>query len=276
MTVLWNSLRRISSTAGVAELRRGQAIFVALVLCGLVMLYLLGLLTRAGAPSGSDPGNWLAFSHELFGERVKAAAATYPPVAPALVKWLSLFFPPLVSVSILGAATSVLIGIPFFLLVHQRAGILWALLFTPGVLFLGYSMEMLAWGGYPQLLSQALLLFTLYWLGKGLLENRRLFLVLGAASASLSVGTSTFGVVFLGVAVPLSLLFLVTQERLHVRKVALQVGVWGALVVGMSLVFLPFYLNTIELQEGRAWNPHGYSLATSPAAFAYVFQEWPD
>ena len=47
------------------------------------------------------------------------------------------------------------------------------------------------------------------------------------------------------------------------------------MVAGLSLVFLPSYIDTFRLQEGRAWNPSGYDWGTAKVAFAYLFKEWP-
>lgn len=274
--LLLRRLGRFARAVPAVELWRGKALYAALGLCAAVFLYRLSLLTGEGAPPGSDPGNWLALSHELFGERVKAAEVSYPPVAPALLKGLSLFFPPLVSVSLLGAFASVAMGVPFFLLVRQRTGALWALAFTLGFLFLGYSLDMLTWGGYPQLLGQGLLLCTLYFLGKGLVEGRRRSLWVAAVSAALTVGTSTIAAALLAVVLPLFVIYLAVQEKLDIRSTGRYLIEWGALTLCLSLLFLPEYYDYFRnASENRTWNLHGYTLGTSGAAFAYVLRAWP-
>lgn len=251
------------------------AIYLAIGLSVLVLVYRFSLLSDQGAPPGTDVGNWLALAHELFGERVKAAIVPYPPVVPGLVKSVTLVLPPLLGVILLGAVLSVVAGLPFFFSVRHSAGTLWALLFTVALLFIGYSVEMLAWGGYPQMLTQALLVLTLYWLGKGLLDNRRLYLPLAGVSAAASIGTSVLSLTFLAVTIPMFVALLAFQARLNLKDIALRVAAFGVVAGALSLAFLPVYLRTYELREGRIWNPQGYTAGTSPEAFAYVFKELP-
>src|SRR5438270_14062189 len=42
-------------------------------------------LLRPHAPSGGDPGNWLALGNKYFGVRVRSSQVTYPPLVPTLV-----------------------------------------------------------------------------------------------------------------------------------------------------------------------------------------------
>ncbi len=251
--------------------------FIALIaICLGVALYRLALLNAQGAPSGADPGNWLALGYELFGEKIKAASVSYPPVAPLLVRTLVTFLPPIVALNIIAAFVSTLQAIPFYLLLKQGVGALWALLFSFALLFHGYSLEVVTFGGYPQLLSQAFLLFTLYWLGKGLVEGRLLFLLLSAALASLTVGTWVVGAVFLAVTVPVLLVLLIVRERPNLRILGIRLAKWAAISVLFGLVYLPFYLTTLNLHAGSGWNPQGYSWASSNEAIRYAFKELPD
>ena len=254
---------------------RVGAFYLALGLAVGVLVYRFSLLSSQGAPPGTDVGNWLALGYELFGGDVKAATVPYPPVVPGLVRAATLALDTFPAVTLVGVAISVVAGLPFFFLVRHSAGNLWALLFTPALLFLGYSAEMLAWGGYPQMLTQALLLLTLLLLGKGLLEGRRTLLWLAAVSSAVSVGTSVLSLTFLVVTVPLFVVVLMVQARLNWRHVLLRLTAFGAVTGALSMMFLPVYLSTYELREGRIWNPQGYSIRTSPEAFGYIFKELP-
>src|SRR5262245_55106488 len=49
-------------------------------------VYRLVMMAGDPGPTGSDAGNWLAFSHELFGGHVKAADSMYFPVTLVLLK----------------------------------------------------------------------------------------------------------------------------------------------------------------------------------------------
>lgn len=244
---------------------RCPSLVLALVLCAGVWVYRLYVMDAAGGPTGADPGNWLALGRELTGEKVKAAAVIYPPVVPALARSLLVFLPPLAAMNVLGAAASVSIGIPAFLLLRKSAGAFWGLIFTAGLLLSGYPVEMLAWGGYPQLIAQALVLLTLYSLGTYVIENDRWFLWLGAIAGGLTLGTSTIAGGFLAVVAPIYLLLLGVDERINLRHLLFRSVTWGVLVVVFSLPLIPIYLSTWDTGAGQQWNPQGF---TAPAAFA--------
>src|SRR5436190_10619758 len=56
------------------------------------------VLRHPSSPSGLDSGNWLAFGHGFFGDRVRSSSITYPPLVPLLVT---------VSSAVLGVARGV-------------------------------------------------------------------------------------------------------------------------------------------------------------------------
>src|SRR5438105_10158748 len=64
-------------------------------------IYRFMVFHQTPGPPGSDGGNWLAFSTELFGGDVKAAAGMYFPVTLVLLKFFTLFAPPLVALKTL-------------------------------------------------------------------------------------------------------------------------------------------------------------------------------
>ena len=124
--------------------------------------------------------------------------------------------------------------------------------------------------------GQAFLLFALYYLGRGLVERRRIFLLLGAGFAALSVGTWIPSAAFLAITIPLFAAFTGSRYQLPLRKLAGALAGWGVLVVGLSLVFLPFYLGSVEILQSRTLNPYQYGWSDLDRAFETIFREWPD
>ena len=259
----------------VLRLSQAEPLYVAVVLCFAIILYRLSFIGDDGLVSGADGGNWLALGHELFGQKIKAATTTYPPVVPSLVKGLSLFLSPVVAITTVGAVASVLAGIPFFLLARQTIGPNWAFLFTVGFLFVGASVETAAFGAYPQLFSQAFLLSTLYWLGKGLYEDRLSYVFFGSISASLSIWTWMPGLMFLVVTTPLFVGLITIGGNFRLTFVLSRSVIWVVLVAIISLGALPFYSGAIEILSSRSWNPQGFSSRDITTAFAITFREWP-
>ncbi len=264
-----------SVTVTLARINRINPVYLAFGLAVPVFLLRLYLLNSGGAPTGADPGNWLALARELGGERVKAATVPYPPLVPSLARLLSLFFPPLPTMNLLAATSSVAMSLPFFMMLQLRTGNLWAGLFTLASLFLGYSAEMMAWGGYPQLLSQAFVLSAFYFLGRALIEQRTSFLLLAAVSGSLSLSASISGAAYLAVAGPIFVSLIAFRQRRSATVGLLWGAAWGVLTVILSALSFESYVTTLLLRQGRPWNPQGYTLLAFGEAFSHVFSEWP-
>lgn len=251
---------------------RGWAGGIALCIGVLAFRYLW--LVARGGPSGPDPGDWLAFGHDLFGERVRAARSVFPPVVPTLAEVFSLLLSPLPGLALLGAIASVATGPAVFGMAYQFGGAFWATVVTVGILFLPYSVgEALGWGGYPQMLGQGLVLASLALLGLGIVGGaKRAYLVLSAVAGLLAMATSVWATAFLALTVPLLLATALLQGL--VRLTALkQVGVWWLplILIGGALlapVYWAYFANfaSVPLNPGQM----------SPQdAFAYVFREWP-
>ena len=136
-------------------------------------IYRLIVLAAQPGPPGSDAGNWLAFSHELFGGHVKAADSMYFPVTLVLLKAIMVFFSPLLSLKLLGVIASVSIGVPFYFLLRRSCSPLMSASLTMCLLMTGYQLEMLSWGGYPQLLATTFMLGALILLDEGLSPGSR-------------------------------------------------------------------------------------------------------
>jgi hypothetical protein len=109
------------------------------------------------AVTGVDGGDWLAFAAEQSGIHAKGAPTAYPPLFPSVTAMSMLVLPPLVALRLSGVAASLLPGLGAYWLLRSL-GLRWAAL--PGLLLAetGYAQEMLAWGGYPQLLGTGLVL----------------------------------------------------------------------------------------------------------------------
>jgi hypothetical protein len=238
-----------------------------------VATYRLIVLSAEAAPPGADPGNWLAFTHELFGTPVKAAESTYFPVTLVVLQGLLAFLPTLLAAKVLGVGASVLMGIPFYLILRRGCSAVPAAGLTLAFLVAPYQNETLAFGGYPQLLATTFLLFTIYWLGDGLVSGRRRSLLLAAGSAALVAGTHHFMFI---VMVPTLLVFAVTLfllQRPSLRAFLRNAGVWIGAAALSALLFLPWYIGFLSLLEGNPANPNGFSRTDIGAVLDYIFGE---
>jgi hypothetical protein len=238
-----------------------------------VAAYRLAMLSDQAAPPGADPGNWLAFTHELFGTPVKAAESTYFPVTLVVLRGLLAFLPELMAAKVLGVGASVLMGIPFYLILRRGCSPILAAALTLAFLVAPYQNETLAFGGYPQLLATTFLLFTIYWLGDGLISGRRRSLLLAAGSAALLAGTHHFMLIL---AVPTLLVFavmLLLLQRASLRAFLRNAGVWMGAAALFALVFLPWYIGFLSLLDGNPANPNGFSRTDVWGVFDYIFGE---
>lgn len=251
--------------------RRWELLAVAGVCIG-VAVFRFFLLRAAGeAPPGADPGGWLSLSYELLGEHVRAVPTAYPPVVPLLVRGLSLVLTPLPALTAVGAAASVLGALPFYLLVRSHTGPLIAMAFGAASLFLGLSMEMLGWGAYPQLLSDALFLFALYGLGRGVLDDRKGPIIWASAAGALCLATSMLGGVALALVSPVFLLGLWLLAGAPFRTVTFRAGQWAAWGALFSLPALPAVAEYVKGAGGAGvLNLRGQGAEILPEAFRWM------
>lgn len=238
-----------------------------------VAAYRFSMLAGEAAPPGADPGNWLAFTHGLFGNSVKAADSVYFPVVPVLLKLLLAFLPTLMATKVLGVLASVAMGIPFYLIVRRACSPLLSAGLTLAFLLTGYQEETLTFGGYPQLLALTFLLLTVYWLTDGLLSGARRPLLLAAASTALVAGTHHFTLVLMAPVLLILGVALFAQQRPAVRPFLRSAGVWALASAVFTLPFLPWYVNFLVLMEGNPSNANGFSLLDVDGITSYVFGE---
>jgi hypothetical protein len=242
------------------------------VLAG-VATYRFIVLADEPAPPGADPGNWLAFTHELFGTSVKAAESVYFPVLPVLLKALLVFLPALMATKVLGVGVSVAMGIPFYLILRRGCSPLFSAALTLAFLLTGYQEEVFIFGGYPQLLATTFLLLTVYWLMDGLISGGWRPLLLAAASTALVAGTHHFTLLLTAPTLLVLGVALLIQERPPIRPFLRNAGVWALAAAVFTLPFLPWYIDFLALMEGNPANAPGFSVLDVDGVTSYVFFE---
>ncbi len=245
--------------------------FCAAVLT-LASLRLAGL-SDAQAPPGADGGNWLAYARDLFGDHVKAAAAIYPPVLPFLLRLLLILLPPLEALKVLGVASWALMAVPLFLVLRRDLNPVISMVLALAFVMAGYQAEIQAFGGYPDLLGTAFLLFSLYWLGPALRDRNKQALLLSAIAGSLAIGTHQGAAAQLVVASFIFAGYFALQRPVVWRAVAARFARWAVATTALSLVFAPFYIRMILLLDRNPNNPQGYSLTSINDALAYALSE---
>lgn len=251
-----------------------------LLTLGLLLLFMayyrFAVLDLAPGPPGSDAGNWLAFSNELFGGDVKSATSMYFPVTLVLLKFIMLFAPPLFALKLLGVVTSVTIGIPFFYLVRRSCSPAMAAVLTFCLLMTGYQLEMLSWGGYPQLLASTFLLVSLVLLDEGLTTGSRKKLLWAAGFGALIAGTHHFTLmVFCGV-IAVYAPAMVWRYRAELRTLVQRFAIFAGAGTAFSLVFLPWYLKYMSIvANAGSLNANGNAFAGVNDVFSFVYAEAP-
>jgi len=242
-----------------------------LLLLFAVCAYRLVVLTGNPAPPGSDGGNWLAFSYELLGGSVKAAEAAYPPVVP-FVLWVGRgLLPALTALKAVGILSAAFAAVPAYLILRTSlrprlaAGVAALLAVT------SYGSEVFAWGGYPQHLGTAFLLFAVYFLLAGLRSGSTWQLLAGGIAAGLTVGTHLLAAVELAIAAGVILGLTALRARGSVERSDLRRLMPGLLVsLGALAVLLavsaPAYQRMFSLLAGNPANPHGFELFGSVPA----------
>ncbi|HLF77413.1 MAG TPA: hypothetical protein VJB57_07965 [Dehalococcoidia bacterium] len=251
-------------------------IAIVAVLALSVAVYRLVMMSSAPGPPGSDGGNWLAFTRDLFGRSDKAAESMYFPGTLVVLKAFLLFLPELAALKLLAIVSSVALVVPFYFLARLACSRFTAAFLSLLFLMAGFLIEMMAWGGYPQLLGTLYLLAVFFFLDRWLLEGVRRDLLLAAVCTGLIFFTHHFTVLVLFASLAVYLPFIAFRERHRLTLFLRRVVLWGLAAGGLSLWTLPWYLRyfsmlygdgTLNATEGQV---DGFS-----GVLSYVFSEAP-
>ena len=256
-----------------------SGIVLFLLLLAAISLYQWILISGETAPPGSDGGNWLAFSEALFGENVRAADAVYPPVFPLLLRFMLLSLSPLTALKVLGLIVSACVCIPIYLLLRTSVKPWQAAILAAFVALIDYQAEMLAWGGYPQLLGVAFVLFSIHFLLRGLYEGRAVFIAASAFCGSLAVATHTLAALQLVTAVGIVLIIHIyrrwrARAQLSMRPLIRQILFWVILTIILIIPVIPTYVSTVSLLAGSPLNPQEFSLLQAFFNFSSWHREY--
>lgn len=241
---------------------------------GILLLLLLMLIVAIGrwiefsahsAPPGSDGGQWLAFGHQLFGGgQVKAGFQTYPPIVPLLVRAFSMG-DGLLTLKLVGIASSVLLCVPVFLLLRTILHPWISAILAVTVALNPYQCEILCFGGYPQLLGTAFLVLALYFLVKGLGTGERKWFLATAAASVATAGSNVLPAMVLVFAGTLIMAVWVLRHRhqgtqpvkMRIRRAA---AWWVLPSVIVSLPFVGTYFAYFSTAERSPANPKNLTL----------------
>jgi hypothetical protein len=223
---------------------------------------------EGAAPPGSDGGNWLAFSKELFGGHVKAAEAAYPPVFPFLLWVGGHFTQELLALKLLSLASVLAVGGAVYVLTRTVIGNWPAAALAAAASSHPYAMEMLAWGGSPQLLGTAFLLPAAYLWVRGIEDSHAPSIAAGALLGTVAAATQQLVALELVIAASLGTALVMTRKVLS-RDRDSRAQTWvalrsvTALLAVLALALAPFYYRIASNLAGDPTNPLEMSLFDS-------------
>ena len=134
--------------------------------------------------SGIDPGNWLAFGRQLFGDGGKSTAGAYPPLVPVLLYVGQALVGPMLAAKILGIGSLVAVMIAAYVVSRHGMDTWFAVGVATTVGLSATITETVAWGGYPQNYAFAFLTLAALASARYLENGRRQHLLWTAASWS--------------------------------------------------------------------------------------------
>ena len=200
----------------------------------------------------------------------------YFPVTLVLLKLLTLFAPPLFALKVLAVITSLSIGLPFFYLLRRSCSPWMAAVLTFCLLMAGYQLEMLSWGGYPQLLASAFMLTSLILLDEGLATGSRRKLVWAAWFAALIAGTHHFTLLMFFAVIAVYAPVTIWRYRAEIRTLAQRFAVFGAASAGFALFFAPWYLKYMSIvADGGSLNANRNAFHGLSDVLSFVYSEAP-
>jgi hypothetical protein len=224
-------------------------------------------------PPGVDTGNWLTRANILIGQDVAGRGLEYPPLFFLILNGFRMLFDDFWALKILGALSSALPGIPFFFLAREfcrdRSAFVGAVLFT----FAEGISEMMAWGGYPQLLGMFFATASFLFAVRALRRPTRLNLSILALTTSLVAGTHHFTIVYLLLAYAFFGLLLMTKHSITIK--ALEKIAWaGILTFALTIPYLGVYREMFVQAQGIYLPPVSLSWNDLTYVFRYGLWTW--
>jgi len=267
------SLRKIN-VESILEILAVSAIIIT------ISLFLWDALSENEAPPGMDPGNWLSFAKQLFGEYETLAESSYPPVLPFLLRLFMVFFNDVLAVKLLGVIIFSFQFIPAYLIAKRMTGRIVGGAVAITFVFSGYSLETYAYGGYSLILGVSFLMMSLYEYtkisGNGF-SNWKQF-VTTSIWISLLVGTHHLSLILF-----LFILLVFIICRIFVGTNSMQKNLFRELhrlkyvlvfSVILSLAFLPTYYEILTSFKTDPFGPQGFSKSTDiNQLLAYIFKD---
>jgi hypothetical protein len=227
---------------------------IALTLLGLALAFVQwGILANMVAPSGPDPGNFLAFAWQLTGDFTRLAPGVYPPAIPAVLRGLLGFTDPILALK-LTATIAFVTGSIGFAFACRLLGFPWTITVGATALFAssGYNQEIIAFGGYPQMMGCGFLLVTVAAFERWLLQGDYKVLIAGSltAAATLAAHHLLGGILpaLGGIVLCLALIELPGKRQ----RIATRGLLFGTIALVCALPILPTYMEMFRLLGGPA------------------------
>ena len=266
-----------SLAAWVKNNEQSVGIFLLLLLMLVVAVYKWVQFSGNAAPPGSDGGQWLAFSHQLFGgESIRAGFQFYPPIFPLFVRLVSLVVDPLVALKLLGIFTSIFIAFPVYLLLRTALHPCLSAVFAITVVITPYHNEVLCFGGYPQLLGTSFLLLSIFFLLQGLNTGQKRWFFGASVASAATIGSNVLTALVLLLAA--GVILLISSCKLwHEGKSVLYPRFrsaflwWGIPSIILSLPFATTYFAYLFTAERSPANPMGLTL---PDILGWLKSAW--
>jgi hypothetical protein len=271
----WLTSIRWPKVGKVTSATTGSIVLLIALLTAL-SIYHWVILGVEAAPPGPDGGNWLALSMELFGDHVKAAEVAYPPLFLVLLRGALWVLSPLTALKVLGLMAAVCVSIPAYLILRTAVSPWLAALLAAAIPAMDYHNEILAWGGYPQLLGAAFLVLSIYLLLQGLHTGKGWFFGAFTLCAVATVATHVLAAIQLALAVGILLAIHVYERRgLPSRLPRCRLTrplVFWLIASGILLALvIPVYTRTFTSLADNPFNPQQFDLLRALAGFG----SWP-
>jgi hypothetical protein len=243
----------------------------AIAVCATVAVFVALLIRLPDPVSGADGGNWLALAQALVGLKANAASTDYPPGFLVVLLSAQLVLPPLEALRLAGAAVSVLPGLACYWLfrgLHCQPFALAGLVAS----LTGFSLEMLAWGGYPQLMGTGLALGAVAALVSGFRMGSRSRMALAGILAGLTLITHHLAALQMLICLGTTSAVMILVAGSAWRSRLEQASITLAALVLTAVPAVPTYISLVTRAGPSAFNANGFDLGQ---IFQYLTNEAP-
>lgn len=258
------AFRRIFST-----IQEAVELDLIITIISLVIIGGIWVWISNDIPSGIDSGNWLYISHNIC-KQSNWYVPPYPPMVPFLLIFFEGIWGALLGVKIFGFFSLLTLSIPIYFLLKPFKSPIVTILGSFSIPFVEYNLEILGWGGYPQLLATTFALMSIIIFNNFINKPSRKNAILSGIFTSLVLNTNFLVSIYLAVCLIIILFIQIYLLKSNILKIIKYIPILLLSLIFFTLPGFNSIISTFQQSSGLMVGVQGFSSILE--IFTYIFK----